>query len=103
MGGGGSKTPGQEGAGRGRTGRGWKGAGPSLAFREREGQDPLGPHVSTSYFKDNKHIKEKKKKMFLHHTDSFHIAYLNTTVHFSGSNGTAYTRPSRVRNSSGEL
>ncbi len=36
--------------------------------------------------------------MFLHHTDSFHIAYLNTTVHFNGSNGTAYTRPSRVRN-----
>jgi hypothetical protein len=36
--------------------------------------------------------------MFLHHTDSFYIAYLNTTVHFNGLNGTAYTRPSRVRN-----
>jgi hypothetical protein len=41
--------------------------------------------------------------MFLHHTDSFHIAYLNTTVHFNGSNGTAYTRPSTVRNNTKSL
>jgi hypothetical protein len=37
--------------------------------------------------------------MFLHHTDSFYIAYLNTNVRFNGSNGTAYTRPSMVRKS----
>ncbi len=29
--------------------RGWKGAGPPLVFREGEGQDPLGPHVSTPH------------------------------------------------------
>ncbi len=63
--------------------RSWRGAGPPLVFREGEGQDPLG-------------------HMFLHHTDSFHIAYLNTTVHFNGLNRTAYTRPSRVRNNTSQ-
>ncbi len=44
-------------------------------------------------------VKIHLDHMFLHHTDSFYIAQLNTTVHFDGSNGAAYTRPFIVRNS----
>ncbi len=43
-------------------------------------------------------VKIRLDHMFLHHTDSFYIAQLNTTVHFDGWNGAAYTRPFIVRN-----
>jgi hypothetical protein len=43
-------------------------------------------------------VKIHLDHMFLHHTDSFYIAQLNTTVHFDGSYGATYTRPFIVRN-----
>jgi hypothetical protein len=38
-------------------------------------------------------------RVHLHYTISLLHSTLSPTVHFNGSNGTAYTRPSMVRNS----
>ncbi len=83
------------------TGRGWKGAEPLLVIRGG-GQDPLDRRgwkgAGRSLVLGRGRVKIHLGHMFLHHTDSFNIAYLNKTVHFNGSNGTAYIRPSRVQN-----
>jgi hypothetical protein len=60
--------------------RGWKGAEPSLVIREGGSRSTWATCFYTTLI-------------------PFYIAYLNTTVLFNGSNGTAYTRPSRVWNS----
>jgi hypothetical protein len=83
------------------TGRGWKGAEPPLVIGGGDQRHPWAGRAGRGrgpLWYLGRGVKIHLGHMFLHHTDSFHIAYLHTTVLFNGSNGTAYTRPSRVRN-----